>query len=277
MTDLTLQDLFSLLDYQFFQFAIIGGILVAVCCSWVGIILILRRQSMLTGGVAHSVFGGIALGLFTGINPLWTSLGTAVATIFGISYLRRKGFAQSDSAIAVMMALGFSLGLVIISLAGGFNVELFSYLFGSILTISVSDLWSIGILAIIIVLFMVIFHKGILSITFDEEDSRLLGLPVSALSGIFNILIAVTIVISIKVIGIILVTAFMVLPGLTAMQFNRSYRATVATSIIIGIVGVIFGLFISALFDVATSGIIVFLMGCIFMFSIMYNRLGEKS
>jgi len=232
---------------------------------------------MLTDGVAHSVFGGIALGLFTGIDPLWTSLTTAIATISGVSYLRRKGIAQSDSAIAVMMALGFSLGLILISLAGGFNVELFSYLFGSILTISKHDLWAVGILVVIIVMFMVLFHKGILSMTFDEEDARLLGLPVPLLSGIFNILVAVTIVISIKVIGIILVTAFMVLPGLTSMQLNLSYRRTVIISVVIGIISVITGLFISAFFDVATSGIIVFVMGSFFIITTIFKKLGERT
>jgi len=232
---------------------------------------------MLTDGVAHSVFGGIALGLFTGIDPLWTSLTTAIATISGVSYLRRKGIAQSDSAIAVMMALGFSLGLILISLAGGFNVELFSYLFGSILTISKHDLWAVGILVVIIVMFMVLFHKGILSMTFDEEDARLLGLPVPLLSGIFNILVAVTIVISIKVIGIILVTAFMVLPGLTSMQLNLSYRRTVIISVVIGIISVITGLFVSAFFDVATSGIIVFVMGSFFIITTIFKKLGERT
>ena len=268
-----LQDIRDLLGYQFFRFALLGGVIVAVCCAWVGLILILRRQSMLTDGVAHSVFGGIALGLYLGINPLWTAQATAIAAITGISYLQRKGMAQSDSAIAVMMAMGFSGGLILISLAGGFNVELFSYLFGSILTISAHDLWTVGALALFILLFLGVFHREMLSIVFDEEDARLLGVPVVPLSGVFNLLIAMTIVISIKVVGIILVTAFMVLPGLSAMQFNLSFRGTAVLSVIIGIVGVVLGLFLSALFDLATSGVIVFVMGGIFVFSTLYDRL----
>lgn len=272
MAELGLNEVLNLLDYQFFQFALIGGILVAVCCAWIGLFLILRKQSMLTDGVAHSVFGGIALGLFAGIDPLWTSLGTALVAITGISYLRKKGLAQSDSAIAVMMALGFSGGLILISLAGGFNVEIFSYLFGSILTISRHDLWMVGLLALFILLFLGLFRRELLSVTFDEEDARLLGIPVSALTGVFNVLVAVTIVISIKVVGIILVTAFMVLPGLSALQFNLSFRGTTTASLIIGLFGVILGLLLSVLFDVATSGIIVFTMAGIFLFTTIYNR-----
>ncbi|WP_455392185.1 metal ABC transporter permease [[Eubacterium] cellulosolvens] len=274
MSDVSLQDIWNLLDYQFFQFALIGGILVAICCSWVGLFLILRKESMMTDGIAHSVFGGIALGLFAGIDPIWTSLGVALFAITGISYLRKKGLAHSDAAIAVMMALGFAGGLILISLAGGFNVEIFSYLFGSILTISEWDLWMVGLLAIIILIFLGIFHRELISVTFDEEDARLLGIPVSVLSVFFNILVAVTIVISIKVVGIILVTAFMVLPGLTAIQFKLSFRGTAILAVVIGILGVILGLFVSSLFDVATSGVIVFVMAGIFIFAAIYNRLG---
>jgi zinc transport system permease protein len=157
-------------------------------------------------------------------------------------------------------------------MAGGFNVEIFSYLFGSILTISRGDLWMVGFLVVVILVFIGLFRRELLSVTFDEEDARLLGIPVSALSVIFNVLVAVTIVISIKVVGIILVTAFMVLPGLSAIQFSLSFRGTTVASIIIGVFGVVFGLLLSVLFDVATSGIIVFTMAGIFLFSAVYNR-----
>ncbi len=274
MADIGLQDLVDLLGYQFFQFALIGGVLVAISCSWIGLFLILRKQSMITDGIAHSVFGGIALGLFLGINVIWTSLLTALASITGITFLRKKGMAQSDSAIAVMMAIGFSAGLIMISLAGGFNVEIFSYLFGSILTISKEDLVAVGAVAIAALAFLGIFHRELLAITFDEEDSRLLGIPVSLLSSLFNVLVAVAIVISIKVVGIILVTAFMVLPGLSAIQFNLSFRWTAITSVAISIAGVVLGIFLSAIFNVAASGVIVFTMAGIFILSAIYNRLG---
>ncbi len=274
MFDIGFSDIAFLLGLRFFQFALIGGILVAVSCAWIGLFLILRKQSMITDGIAHSVFGGIALGLVLGINVLWTSLATAMAAITGITYLRKKGMAQSDSAIAVMMALGFSVGLILISIAGGFNVDIFSYLFGSILTISDSDLIAVATVALIAIAFLGTFHRELLSITFDEEDSRLLGIPVTVLSIGFNILVAVAIVISIKVVGIILVTAFMVLPGLTAIQFNLSFKWTAATSIAISLIGVITGIFLSALFDVAASGVIVFVMVAVFLLSAVYNKLG---
>jgi len=265
--------LLSLLGYRFFQYALIGGSIAALACALVGLFVILRKESMIGDGVAHISFGGIALGLFLGVNPLVTALIFAVVGVLLVSYMRRKGLAQSDSAIAVMLAVGFSTGLILISLAGGFNVELFSFLFGSILTISSFDLALISVLGISALLVVGVFYKELLSMTFDEEASRLVGVPVGILSTVFNVLVAVTIVLSIKVVGMILVAALLVLPGLTALQLDRSFRGTVAASVIVGVLSVIVGVFTSALFDVATSGVIVFTLVAVFLFTAAYRRI----
>lgn len=266
-------EIFGLLRYQFFQHALLGGGIAALACAWVGLFLILRKEAMMGDGIAHTAFGGIALGLFLGVNPILTALLISILAVLGVSYMKRKGLAQSDSAIAVMLALGFSTGLIIISLAGGFNVELFSYLFGSILTIDQNDLIVVSTLGIFTIVFLGVFYKELLSITFDEEDSRLMGIPVRALSTGFNLLVAVTIVLSIKVIGIILVVALMVLPGLSALQLNLSFKATTLAAVGFGIVGMISGILLSAVYDVATSGVIVFTSVGFFLFAAMYNRL----
>lgn len=266
-------EIIRLLEYPFFTNALIGGVITAFACAWVGLFLILRKESMIGDGIAHTAFGGIALGLLFGINPILTALLVSIISILGISYMRDKDMAQSDSAIALMLSFGFSIGLIVISLAGGFNVELFSYLFGSILTISQTDLIIMSILGIATTIFLGIFHKEILSITFDEESSRLMGIPVKPISIVFNILIAITIVLSIKVVGIILVVALMVIPGLSALQLKLSFRDTVIASILFGCISIVIGIFISALSDVATSGIIVFTAGTIFLLTILYNKL----
>lgn len=263
-----------LLSYKFFQFALLGGTIAALACAIVGLFIILRKESMIGDGIAHISFGGVALGLYLGIQPLVTALALSIFSVLVISYMRRKGLAHSDSAIAVMLAVGFSSGLVIISLAGGFNVELFSYLFGSILTIDQMDLLLISLLGASALIFIGVFYKELLSITFDEEASRLMGIPVGALSIAFNVLVAVTIVLSIKVVGMILVVALLVLPGLTALQLNLSFKGTTFASIVFGIISVLAGIFISALYDVATSGIIVFTAVCLYIFAAMYRRLG---
>jgi zinc transport system permease protein len=267
-------EIFRLLEFQFFQHAILGGTITALACAWIGLFLILRKEAMIGDGIAHTAFGGIALGMFLGVNPILTSLLISVLAILGISYMRRKGLAQSDSAIAVMLAVGFSAGLIIISLAGGFNVELFSFLFGSILTIDQSDLIIVSILGILTILILGIFYKELLSITFDEEDARLMGIPVRLLSLAFNLLVAITIVLSIKVVGIILVVALLVLPGLSSLQLNLSFKGTTLAAIGFGILSMTIGILLSALYNVATSGVIVFTAAGIFIFTAIYKRLG---
>jgi zinc transport system permease protein len=220
---------------------------------------------MIGDGIAHVSFGGIALGLYLEVSPILSALVVSVLAVLGISYLRRKGLAESDSAIAVIMAVGFSAGLIIISLAGGFNVELFSFLFGSILTISSSDLLLVSALGLVSLTLVGVFYKELLSITFDQEASRLVGIPVTLLSNVFNILVAVTVVLSIKVVGMILVTALLVLPGLTALQMNKAFKSTVFYSVVMGVGSVILGIFASAIFNVATSGVIVFTLVALFL------------
>jgi zinc transport system permease protein len=257
--------LFNLLGYVFFQNALIGGSISAFACSLIGLFVILRKQSMIGDGIAHVSFGGIAIGLFLNVNPLYTALIVSIISVILISSMKRRGLAESDSATAVILAVGFSTGLIIISLAGGFNVELFSFLFGSILTISRFDMLLISVLGIFSLLFVLVFNKELLSITFDAQDSRLMGIPVRSIDYLFDVLLAVTIVMSIKVVGMILVTALLVLPGLTALQLKKGFKTTSILSVFFGVGCVTLGLFTSAIFDVATSGVIVFTLVLIFL------------
>jgi zinc transport system permease protein len=257
--------LYKLLGYRFFQNALIGGSISALTCSLIGLFVILRRESMIGDGVAHVSFGGIAIGLFLNVNPLYTALIVSVIAVLGISYMKREGLAESDSATAVILAVGFSTGLIMISLAGGFNVELFSYLFGSILTISRTDMILVSLLGAVSLVLVGIFYKELLSITFDAQASRLMGIPVGLLSNVFNILVAITIVLSIKVVGMILVTALLVLPGLTALQLNIGFKVTAIMSVLFGVGSVVLGIFTSAILDVATSGVIVFTLVLVFI------------
>jgi zinc transport system permease protein len=264
-------NLLDLLGYQFFQNALIGGIIAAVACGLVGLFLILKKEAMIGDGLSHTAFGGIALGLLLGINPLLTALGVSVLSVFAISYMRRKKVAASDSAIAVMLALGFSTGLIVISWVGGFNVELFSYLFGSILTIDPTDLALISLLGLSVLLFIGFFRRELLSMVFDEGDSRIMGIPTRSLSIIFDLLVAVTIVLSIKVIGTILVVALLVLPGLCALKLNFSFQKTLLATVGFGILSTILGIMLSAMFNVVTAGLIVFVLVLFFLFTLLYK------
>lgn len=264
-------DLFS---YQFFQNALIGGVIASVACASVGLFLVLKKEAMIGDGLSHTAFGGIALGLFLGINPLLTALGVSLLAVFTISYMRRKKIAPTDSAIAVMLAMGFSTGLIVISIAGGFNVDLFSYLFGSILTIDSMDLALISMLGSAVLLFVGIFRRELLSMVFDEEDSRIMGVPTRRLSIIFDLLVAITIVLSIKVIGTILVVALLVLPGLCALKLNLSFRSTIITAISFSVLSTLLGTIFSAVFKLAPAGVIVFVLVFFFFVTLIYKKLG---
>jgi zinc transport system permease protein len=263
----------DLLGYTYFQNAVLGGIIAAAACAAVGLFLILKKEAMIGDGIAHTAFGGIALGLLLGINPLLAALGVSVLSVMGISYMRRKNVAPSDSAIAIMLALGFSFGLIAISIAGGFNVELFTYLFGSILAIDQVDLLVVSLLGLIVLLFIGFFRRELLSLVFDEDDSRVMGIPTNTLSLTFDLLVATTIVLSIKVIGTILVVALLVLPGLSALQLNLSFRKTILTAVSLSITSTILGILFSATYDITTSGLIVFVAVLLFLFTIAYKKL----
>lgn len=264
-------DLFS---YQFFQNALVGGVIASVACASVGLFLVLKKEAMIGDGLSHTAFGGIALGLFLGINPLLTALGVSLLAVFTISYMRRKKIAPTDSAIAVMLAMGFSTGLIVISIAGGFNVDLFNYLFGSILTIDSMDLALISMLGSAVLLFVGIFRRELLSMVFDEEDSRIMGVPTRRLSIIFDLLVAITIVLSIKVIGTILVVALLVLPGLCALKLNLSFRSTIITAIGFSVLSTLLGTIFSAVFKLAPAGVIVFVLVFFFFVTLIYKKLG---
>jgi zinc transport system permease protein len=266
-------NILELLGYQFFQNALIGGVVAAAACASVGLFLILKKEAMIGDGIAHTAFGGIALGLLLGVNPLFAALGVSVLSVFGISYMRRKGIAASDSAIAVMLALGFSTGLIIISVVRGFNVELFSYLFGSILTIDRLDLVVVFLLGLFVLMFLWFFRRELLSMVFDEADSRVMGIPTKELSLAFDLLVAATVVLSIKVIGTILVVALLVLPGLSALQLSKSFRETIIASVGFSVASTVLGILLSAMFDVATGGLIVFISTLFFLLTLVYRKL----
>jgi zinc transport system permease protein len=269
-TSLNLLDLFG---YQFFQNALIGGTITAVACGLVGLFLVLKKEAMVGDGISHTAFGGVAIGLLLGINPLLTALIVSVLAVFAISYMRQKKIAASDSAIAVMLALGFSTGLIVISIAGGFNVELFSYLFGSILTIDLTDLALVSSLGLAVAIFIGVFRRELLSMVFDEDDSRIIGIPTKKLSIVFDLLVAVTIVLSIKVIGTILVVALLVIPGLCALRLNFSFKKTLLCTVGFSVLSTILGIMLSAVFNLVTAGVIVFVLVLFFLLTLLYKKM----
>jgi zinc transport system permease protein len=281
----TTSSLMELLGYGFFQRALLGGAVAAVACAAVGVFILLRKEAMVGHGIAHVSFGGVAIGvymvsvgLYVGSEdafPLIIALLVSIVAMLAITSLRRRGIAESDAAIAMVTAMGFSLGIIIISLADGFSVDLFSFLFGNILTITWQELAFTLVLGTVIVVFLVVFYKELLSITFDESAARLSGLPVNGLVIVFDVLVAFTIVMSIKVVGIILVSALLAIPGITAFQLRLSFRGTMVAAVAFGVLAVVLGIFLSAIYEVAASGLIVVASLILLGVAALYMRLGD--
>ena len=274
MTNLT--DIFWIFQYEFFQRAFLGGICAALLCSVLGVFVVLRRASLIGEGLSHLAFGGIALGLFLAIYPLYTAFAFALLGTLIIYVLNRKKVVYSETAIGLIFSFGLAFGAVLASLAGGFNVDLFSYLFGSILTITSGDLVTIIILTSIVLVFVVLFYKELVHLTFDEQGARLAGIPVMKFELAFNLMVALTVIVSIKIVGSLLVSALLIIPAASAMQFSKSFRGTLLIAMDLGILAVVFGLLVSFAYDVSTGGMIVLLSLGIFVVCILLKSIGKS-
>ncbi len=269
-------DVFLLLGMSFFQRALVGGCVISMICAVIGLFVVLRKESMIGDSAAHISFGGIAVGLLLGIEPLLLAVVMSVAAVFGMDYMKKKKIAQADSAMAVMLALGFSMGLIAIGLSDGFSIAIMDYLFGSILTISNSDLLLIAALGASVLSIIFMLLKEYIAMTFDESSSKLNGIPAGLLSVIFNVMLAVTVVLSIKVVGVILVMALMVIPSLAALQLSLSFKRTLVAGISFAVVSTFIGIMLSAVVDLPAAGVIVFADFIMLMLLVAYKRLGHS-
>ena len=245
------------LDYAFMQRGLIAGAAIAIICSLMGTFLVLRRQSLFGDALSHMAFGGISVGLFTGIYPLWTAYAVSILGALGMTNLRKSTKISGDAAIAVLLVSGFGMGVLLISATGGFSIDLFSFLFGSILLISNNDTILVLIISAGLTISLVMLRKQLLHFTFDEEQARVSGLNVDRLNYVFVAIAGITVITSMRLVGILLISALIVLPNITSMLFGKGFKQTVTASISISVFSVIFGIILSYYFDLAPSGIIV--------------------
>ncbi|MFA6994912.1 MAG: metal ABC transporter permease [Patescibacteria group bacterium] len=245
--------------------SLIAGLIVALIAPLIGIFLVLKRYSLVADTLSHVSLAGIALGLFFGVNPALTALGATVVAAVGIEKLRSSKKIYGESALALYLSGSLALAIVLLSLAHGFNANLFSYLFGSIVMVTVGDIYEIAILALIVIITLVVFFKELVFITFDEEAARVSGLPLRLLNFIFIILAALTVSLAVPIVGILLIAALIVIPAVTALQLKKGFVPTIIYAEIFSVVSVISGIFLSFYFNLATGGTIVLLMILIFL------------
>jgi zinc transport system permease protein len=262
----------DLLSYGFMQRALLAGVLAGLLCGVLGFFVVLRRLSFIGVGISHSAFGGIAIGVVLGVEPLVAAAVFATLVAWGIGWLSRAGRLHEDTSIGILFSSSMALGVALISLSHTYQVDLFGYLFGNILSVSPGDLWLLAAIALLVLAGIGLLFKELLFVAFDEEVARASGLPVTALSFLLLTCLALAVVASIRVVGIILVEALLVIPAATGYQLTQNYRTMLGISVLSAVLSAVAGLFISYFFNVAAGATIVLVLAVLFLLAVAFGR-----
>jgi zinc transport system permease protein len=254
----------EILSYGFMQKALLAGSVIAITTALVGVFLILRRMALIGDGLSHIAFGGVALGLFLNYMPFGVALIFSVASALAIVKLRDWTKVYGDVSIGIVFSFGLALGVVLISLAHGFTVDLHYFLFGNIVSITMEDVYMALGLGAVVAALLILYSKELMYMCFDETSARVSGVPVKKLNALLIVLTAVVVVISIRIVGIILISSFLIIPPAAALQVSRSFRQTLMLSALFGLASLVSGLFLSFWFDLASGGAIVMVSVALF-------------
>lgn len=267
----------ELLNYTFFQYALLGSLLASIACGIIGTYIVTRRLVFISGGITHASFGGIGLGLYTGIPPILSAGLFAILTAFGVEWMTRKKNTREDSAIAMFWTFGMAIGIIFSYLSPGFTPDLSTYLFGNILTIGVADLWFLTLIAVLLILFFSLFLRPIIAIAFDREFAQSQGIPTSLMEYTLMFFIAVTIVACLRMVGIVLVISLLTIPQMTANLFTHQFKSMIFLSIIIGFINCIGGLFFSFYLNVPSGAAIIFFTIIVYFLSRLVYKLRPQT
>jgi len=264
--------MFSLFQYDFIVRAFEAGLITAIVAPLIGMFLVVRRYSLMADTLAHISLVGVAIGLLTNLNPVLCSLVTTAVASVGIERLRESRKIFGESVLALFLSGGLAVAVVLISLSHGFSVNLVSYLFGSITTVSPDDVYVIAGAGVLILAIMAALYKEFFFISFNEELAAANGLNVRAFNILLITITAVTVSLSMRIVGILLIGALMIIPVVSAIQFRLSFMRTLLAAMAISLVSVISGLFASYYLNLATGGTIVVVALLIFCLSLIVNR-----
>ncbi|MDE7159255.1 MAG: metal ABC transporter permease [Muribaculaceae bacterium] len=262
----------ELLKYEFFRNALIGIVIVSLISAVIGTYIVTRRMVFISGGITHACFGGLGMGYWLGVSPLATAALFAVGGALGVDWLSRRSV-RKDSAIAVIWALGMALGILFIFLTSGYVPELNTFLFGNVLTITVPDLWIFGGFTAVALLLFGLMHRAVIAVSFDEDFARTRHLPVRVVNTLMTVLVAVSIVLTIRMIGIMLLMSLMSLPQMTAELYTRRYGTLLGWSALISLAGCIGGLTAAYYLGVPASAAIVLLLVLLYGLGALLRRL----
>lgn len=270
----------GLMQYEFLQNAFLTGMIIGVIAPLLGVFIVVRRLSLIADALSHVTLAGIAASLLlekkfllvSGLNPLYMGMAFSVGGSLFIEKLRTVYKHYQELAIPIILSGGIGLGVIFISLAEGFNTDLFSYLFGSVSAVSRTDLWTIAIISILVILLVVVLYKELFLLSFDEEYARATGIAAKTLHFIFIVMVALVIAASMRIVGILLVSSLMTLPVAASIRFAKGFKQTILFSILFGEVSVLGGLVLSYYLDLAPGGTIVMIAVLILILTIWLKK-----
>lgn len=266
----------ALIQFPFLRQALAAGLLLSFVAPLVGMFLVVRRYSLLADALSHVSLLGIALGILFKIPPVIAAFILSAAAALGMERLRQGGKVMSEAVIALFLSGSLAFSIVIIGLSRGLNANLLSYLFGSLSTVRLSDVWVLACLTLIVALFLLFNYRSLFLVALDEDLARVSGIRTGILNAVFMIIAALTITAAMQVVGALLVGALMVVPVLTAMQFGLSFRRTLLISVAFSVFSVTFGFYLAYTLDLASGGAIVIMTIFVFCLSSLYHWLLRK-
>jgi len=271
----------AMFQYEFLQNAFISGLIIGVIAPLLGVFIVVRKLSLIADALSHVTLTGIAASLllskefpamFANLNPLYLGMGFSVGGSLFIERLRSVYKHYQELAIPIILSGGVGLGAIFISMANGFNVDLFSYLFGSVSAVGRTDLWVITIISVIVVFTVIFLYKELFLLSFDEEHAKTSGISAKTIHFIFIVLVALVIAISMRIVGVLLVSALMTLPVAAALKVAKSFKQTIFVSILFGEIAVIGGLFSAYYLNLAPGGTIVVLAILVLLATILFKK-----
>jgi len=257
--------MFEAFQFEFMRNAILAGLLASIACGIVGVYVVVKKIVSMSGGIAHASFGGIGLGYLLNFNPVLGAMFFSLLSALTMGLVTRRTRLPEDTAIGILWALGMALGVIFIGLSPGYAPDLMSYLFGNILTVPMSDLYLMAGLDLVIVALTAAFYKEFLLLSFDEEFGTVAGMPVNSLYLLLLCMVAMTVVVLIRVVGMILVIAMLAFPAAMARQFTHDIKKMMILSVIFGMLFTFGGLWISYILNLASGATIILLSGLILL------------
>lgn len=259
----------EIFQYSFMVRALLAGVAIGVVAPLIGTFLVAKRYALIADSLAHVSLAGVALGVLLGINPLFGALGTAVAAAYVIERLRAGQRLTAETALAMFLSSGLAIAVVLIGLAKQVNIDLMSFLFGSITTVTTQDIWIISGLAALIITVLALGYRSFMYVAFDESQAQVSGLRTRLLNQTLMFLAALMVVVSLRIVGGLLIGALTVMPVAAASQIAKSFRQTMVLAVLLGLVAVLVGLVLSFYLDLAAGGTIVLTALAIFLLSLL--------